>query len=113
MRTAVIASRIAFPLYIVPFFFPYYPSMLWQGPLWKVGITLVTALLGSGSIACAFEGWFLSRLKWIERGIAFTGGILLIIPNIYLSILGIALMGLVLVLQVVERKKAHRMPDFT
>ncbi len=108
MRTAVIASKIAFPLYIVPFFFPYYPSMLWQGPLWKIGITLVTALLGAGSIACAFEGWFLSHLKWIERGIAFTGGMLLIIPNIYLSILGIALMGLVLFFQVMERKEERR-----
>jgi len=99
MRTAATAARIAFPLYIIPFFLPYFPAMLWQGPPWQIITILVFAALGGASIACAFEGWLLYRLSWVERAMAFTGGILLIVPIVYFTILGLVLVGLVVLLQ--------------
>lgn len=100
MQTAVTASRIAAPLYIVPFFFPYYPAILWHGPLWQILLTLILTVVGAGIIASGLAGWLISKLTWVERIFVVAGGLFLIVPMGYSILVGFVMVGIVAFLQI-------------
>ncbi len=69
------------------------------GGLWVI----VTSFAGVFAFACAASGWLLRRANWIERVLLAAAGLCLIYPTVWLDILGIALVGLAVLLQLVMK----------
>ena len=56
----------------------------------------------------ALEGFFVYRMAWYERIISAVGGLLLIYPGIVTDIIGISLVGFVLLLQTISKRRAAK-----
>lgn len=94
MKVALTAARMAFPLFILPFFFVYAPELLGGGTAGQIGESFVTAAIGCVAIAAAFEGfWFWGNLGAMARILLFLGGILLVVPSTTFEIVGLAVLA--------------------
>ncbi len=89
MRTGVIALRLGIGAFIVPYIFVYGPSLLLQGNIPDIIITVLTAVIGIYGIASGAEGWLKSEMKWWERLIILASSLILIIPDLYTDIIGL------------------------
>ncbi len=76
------------------------PEMLW---------VIATSFAGVFAFAAAASGWLLKRTTWIERILLAAAGLSLLSPTVWGDILGIALMGVVVLLQVFV-KRAQELP---
>jgi TRAP-type uncharacterized transport system fused permease subunit len=90
-RTSMIAVRNGLATFIVPFLFFYSPVLLGKGAWYEVSAALASAIVGVYFLACSTEGWLNGPLAWIERALLFLGAIGLMIPELYSSIVGLAL----------------------
>src|SRR5713101_3895415 len=85
--------------FIVPFFFIYYPALLFQGTWTEVGLAVLTGGVGVIALAAALEGYFIRRATWLERGIFMVAALLLIDPSFVTDLVGVALLGTALMMQ--------------
>ncbi len=94
MKTAIIASRLAIAVFIVPYVFCFDPALLIidTTPL-KVVQIVITSLIGIFGIAAGLEGFLKCRMAFFIRVMLVVGGLLLIIPSLPTDIIGIALIG--------------------
>jgi len=99
---------IASVAYIVPFFFVYNPSLLWQGPLWLIIISIITAVIGCMAIGSAVEGFLIREISWIERLILFGSGLFLIAQGIRESLIGLTGFLVVLGIRYALHKRAQK-----
>ena len=107
MKTALTATKLAIGAFIVPYIFALNPAMLFiDTTAWEVALICVTSLIGMFGVSSSLEGWLLHDMKWYERLVAVAGGLLLIYPGIVTDSIGLALVGIVLVIQILTRKKA-------
>lgn len=87
------AMRIAAAGYIVPFMFVYEPALLLIGP-WHVSLLAFgSAALGIIALAASLHGYLLAVLPMWQRGVLFVAAILLIVPELITSLVGIVLLG--------------------
>ena len=91
-RTALTASMLGLPGFVVPFLFVLYPELLMLEGTWPTRIlTAFTCFLGFVALNIALSGTMLtSNLSVWMRAIAFGTGALLIWPSLPLTILGFA-----------------------
>ena len=107
MKTALEATKLAIGAFIVPYAFALSPSMLLiDTTVLDVVLITVTSLIGIASVAAAMEGYLIGKLNWFRRGLALVGGLMMIYPGHTTDLIGICLSGIVVVLCVVEQKKA-------
>ncbi|MGE5574294.1 MAG: TRAP transporter permease [Bacteroidota bacterium] len=104
-KTGINAVRLGIAAFIVPYFFIFNPPLLFQGPLFSVFWSAVTALVGAALLSGAAIGWFTGNLGIGERVVLFASALGLIDPGQLTNVLGLAGLALVLVLQ---RIKADR-----
>lgn len=99
-KSGVTAVKLAIAAFIVPYIFVYNPILvLVDATAIQLILGVGTAILGMIGISSAMIGYFArSALLW-ERFILFIGGLFLIVPNIISSIIGLALIGVVWVIQ--------------
>jgi TRAP transporter 4TM/12TM fusion protein len=93
------AVKFAAAGFIVPFFFVYYPALLFQGTWTEITLAFVTGAVGVVALAAALEGYWLRVGTWLERGMMLVASLLLIDPGIVTDIIGLALLGTALVRQ--------------
>ncbi len=90
------AVKLSLAAFVVPFVFVFGPELLWKGPLWKTAFTFVTAAVALLFIAAAVERFD----KWCAAGwqrlLLAAAGICLIVPNVWISIVGAVLAALTL-----------------
>ena len=91
MRTAMIATRLCFVAFLVPFLFMYEPALLMVGSAGHVLQAFVTACIGTVALAGALEGWYMRMLTLPLRLILFIAAITLIIPGLLTDLIGLAL----------------------
>jgi TRAP transporter 4TM/12TM fusion protein len=89
------AMRVAAAGYIVPFMFVYEPALLmvkgWDE--WHVSLlAFASAGIGCMALAAGLHGYLLAACKMWERAVLVIAAVLLIAPEIYSSIVGIALL---------------------
>ncbi len=90
-RTSLIAVKLGLATFIVPFMFWLSPALLAQGPLPEILQAFFTAGFGVYLLACATEGWMgPSALKLSLRLAAAVAGLLLMIPETYTDLAGLA-----------------------
>ena len=85
--------------FIVPFFFIYYPALLFRGTWTEIGLAVLTGGVGVIALAAALEGYFIRRATWLERGIFMVAALLLIDPSFVTDLVGVALLGTALMMQ--------------
>jgi TRAP transporter 4TM/12TM fusion protein len=97
------AVKFASAGFIVPFFFVYYPALLFQGTWTEIALALVTGGIGVIALAASLEGYWLRTATWIERGVFIVGAFLLIDPALVTDIIGLMLVAFGLALQKLRR----------
>jgi TRAP transporter 4TM/12TM fusion protein len=97
------ACKFAAAGFVVPFFFVYYPALLFQGPWTEIALALVTGGVGVVALAASLEGYWLRTATWLERGVLIVAAFLLIDPGLVTDIIGLALVAFVLAMQKLRR----------
>ena len=90
VKTGFIAVLIALPGFIVPFTFAYNPTILLEGATADILLSLATAAIGVYAMGVAVAGYFRSNLYLIWRILLIAGGILLVVPDLTWSLVGLA-----------------------
>jgi TRAP transporter 4TM/12TM fusion protein len=85
--------------FIVPFFFVYYPALLFQGAWTEIGVAVLTGGVGVVALAAGLEGYFIRSATWLERGLFVVAALLLIDPGLVTDLIGAALLGGALMMQ--------------
>ncbi len=101
----VAAMKLAATGYIIPFMFVYGPSLLLIGDPVRVAVSCVTSVVGVSCLAAGLHGYFLRRANFVERVLLVTAAITLIKPGVLTDIVGVAMIGLVIALQLVILKR--------
>ena len=103
--TAGFAVLLGLPAFIVPYMFVYEPAMLFHGSNLLAIIALVTGVLGAIFYSAGINGYFVKRTKLIPSIILVAAGIMMITPQIWLSVAGVVIAGIVFIIQKIETKK--------
>lgn len=106
MKAGVTAVKLAIAAFIIPYMFMSQPILLLQGDanVMNVSIAVITALIGMLSISAGMIGHFISSVNWIERLVLFVGGLLLVYPELTLSIIGLVIFGIITAIQYTKNK---------
>ena len=99
LKTAITACRLGLAAFIVPYMFVYAPQLLLVGATGKIIIATVTSMIGVVALAASVVGWLMKKASTPERVLLMAAALSLIKPGIYTDILGLALLGIVIVLQ--------------
>ncbi|MBI3126489.1 MAG: TRAP transporter permease [Candidatus Tectomicrobia bacterium] len=109
LRTGVIASKLAFTGFLIPFLFVYGPPLLLKGSVPEILWASLTAILGVVCLASGLQGWMLGPVSWLERPILIVSAVALIKPGVVTDGIGLGGFALILVLQWARFKK-RRVP---
>lgn len=111
MKTGINATKLAIAAFIVPYMFAMNPSMLLmdQGVLAAIQV-IITSFLGIFGVSSALEGYIVAHAPWWQRILLAAGGLSLIDPSLTTDIVGLAVIAVVIVLQIITRKKEKNTP---
>ncbi|MUK89047.1 TRAP transporter fused permease subunit [Ornithinibacillus sp. L9] len=92
-KSGVNAVKLAIAAFIVPYIFIYNPILVLVDatPVMFI-ISVTTALLGIMAVSSSVIGFFIRNSKGWERILLFAGGILMILPEVLTSSIGIVIM---------------------
>ena len=108
MKTAITSTKLAIGAFIVPYIFALNPAMLFINTnVGEVILICITSVIGMFGVSSALEGYFLHNMRWYERVVSAIGGLLLIYPGIVTDIIGLGLVGIIILMQVLTKKKAE------
>jgi TRAP transporter 4TM/12TM fusion protein len=98
-RTGFVAWRLALPVFIIPYFFVYYPGFALMGS-WD-SILSATFWASVGLVACTvgLNGYFRGELRIWERLVLTLGGLGVIHKSVITDIIGIIILALFFVLK--------------
>jgi TRAP-type uncharacterized transport system fused permease subunit len=103
------AMRVAAVAYFVPFMFVYEPSLLmlkgwaeWD----KTVLATASAVAGCILLAGGLHGYLLAAARMWERVLLVAAGVLLIVPEVYSSLVGLVLFAAVATAQLPRRRAA-------
>ena len=85
------ACRIAILAFIMPFVFLFEPALIMQGSWWNVVLTFSMTLVAVVLLAGAITGWFFIKLRIIWRLAFMVIFILIIVPELISSIVGVGM----------------------
>lgn len=106
MKTAITSTKLAIGAFIVPYVFALNPAMLFiDTDVGSVILICITSLVGIFGVSAALEGYLIQRMPWYQRIISAAGGLMLIYPGFTSDAVGMALFAVVLILQIITRKR--------
>ncbi|NLO40600.1 MAG: TRAP transporter permease [Ruminiclostridium sp.] len=106
IRTGVIATRLAIAAFIIPYMFVLNPAMLLiDASILQIIQFICTSMIGMFAISGGMEGFMKKKLPWWQRVLAVGAGLLLIDLGLVTDLIGIAIIGVVVVLQYVVKEK--------
>lgn len=111
MKTAFTATKLAIGAFIVPYVFALNPAMLFiDTNAWEVVLIIITSFAGIFGVSASLQGYLIGQMSWYERILSVIGGLLLIYPGITTDAIGLALVALVVVVQLLKKKKNSNAP---
>jgi TRAP transporter 4TM/12TM fusion protein len=93
------AVKFASAGFVVPYFFIYYPALLFQGPWGQIAQAAVTGGIGVIALAAGLEGYFLRTATRLERGMFLAAALLLIDPRLVTDLVGLGVLAAAVVSQ--------------
>jgi TRAP transporter 4TM/12TM fusion protein len=108
-KTGVVATKLAIGAFILPYIFVLSPQLL----LVNVGFPgilqpIVTSILGMASISAALTGYLFDRLNVPTRILMVAAAFLLIDPGVVTDVIGIVILGGVVAMQIIGKRRAAR-----
>lgn len=98
MKLAFYTSKLALPIYILPFIFVFNQELLMlKGSFFQIIVETFFAILFLISSISALEGYYINKISNLERVMLGMSSILLIKKIIILRIIGIIVIGLILI----------------
>ncbi len=97
------AVKFAAAGFVVPFFFVYYPALLFQGSWIEIAQAVLSGGVGVVALAAGLEGYFLKTATWFERGLFLAAAFLLIDPQLVTDVIGLTCLGAGLLSQRLRR----------
>jgi TRAP transporter 4TM/12TM fusion protein len=111
-KTGVESSKLAISAFIIPYMFVLSPELLMIDTTWTYLIWVVfTALIGMLLISAGVIGFWMRKLFWVERIVAFLAGLCLIYPEKISDIVGLVTFAVLFALQILY--KGDRMTNKT
>ncbi len=108
LKTGITATRLAITAFIIPFIFVLQPKMLFiDASVFEVIKIVITAFAGIVAISAGMEGFFRTKLHWLERIFVLAAGLCLITPDTLTDIIGIAAFALFIVYQSFRVKRVQ------
>ena len=104
-ETGWAAVKLGATGYIVPYMFVFSPLLLLIGSWWRVGLAVLTALIGVTCLAGSLHKYFLGHLKNWERIVLLVAAFMLIKPGGITDAVGVALLLVVLVGQYIRKTR--------
>lgn len=105
-KTMLQAWKYTLPAFVVPFMFTVHPAglgLLLETKVWTdVAKVTLTAVIGLAALAAGASGWLLRRTTWLERALLVGAGLLLVYPDTRLDLVAAAVVGTVIILQVMK-----------
>jgi TRAP-type uncharacterized transport system fused permease subunit len=99
-KTGLNAVRLAIAAFIIPYIFVFNPILvLVDYDAWSLTVAVITALLGMMSISSALMGYLIRKTYVWERLLLFAGGLMLISPDKWVDLAGLALIVIVYLIQ--------------
>jgi TRAP transporter 4TM/12TM fusion protein len=107
MLTSFHSARLGIVLFILPFFFLFEPSLIFQGPLYKTAIWTTLNVVAILLIAGGSEGYMykFGHVRNWARPLLFIGGILVGLPEWKSTVVGLGLAVVVFALPKFSRAK--------
>ena len=110
METGFTAFKLGIVAFIVPYMFVYQPALLGFGATSEILWAACTALVGVIGLAAGMQGWLLCLASVPERLIFIGGGLTLIYPGLKTDLIGFALLGLGLAIQLAKKRTGRYGP---
>ncbi|MFD1040133.1 TRAP transporter permease [Virgibacillus byunsanensis] len=98
-RVGFLAVRLGLVGFMVPYMFVLEPSLLMDGSLTQIVISVITALVGVITLAAGSIGWLLTRTSLLERTVLIASGMMSMYPGLLSDGFGIAIMCFVTFIQ--------------
>lgn len=106
MKTGVTSFKLALAGFLVPYIYVYNPMLLFiDVEPFYMAQAICTALIGVFLLAMFTIGYFKAHLAWYMRVLAFVGAICLLIPGTMSDLFGLAVLGVIYVMQTAKAKK--------
>jgi len=96
-KTGYTAVKFGFVAYIIPFMLIYNKELMLIGEPFLIARALITAIIGTLSLATAMQGWLLMKTRFWERLLLFFAGLALIKPDYLTDIIGISIFVILLI----------------
>jgi TRAP-type uncharacterized transport system fused permease subunit len=95
-KTGMTAVKLAIAAFIIPYIFIYNPILVFVDatPV-KLILGIITALIGMIGVSSAVIGFFVRNARIWERLVLFAAGLLLIIPELTTSAIGLLLITII------------------
>jgi TRAP transporter 4TM/12TM fusion protein len=94
MRTGVIAAKLGFVKYIVPFVFAYNSALLIEGQPLFITLAIASAFIGTVALSAALEKYFFTNLTAVNILLFVAGAICLLISDLITDAVGLVLLGI-------------------
>lgn len=106
LKTGFEATKLSIGAFIIPYMFVFNTQILMINTTFiEVVPILITSLIGMFGVSAGLEGYVFRKCNFIERILFIAAGLLSIIPEIYTDIIGIGLIAVLVILQILTRKK--------
>lgn len=105
IRTGFEAARLAIAAFLIPYMFVLSPELLLIDTTFFDAIFVIfTSLIGMLGIGAGMMGYWLRHMKWTERIISISAGLLLIYPETITDVVGITTLILIFFIQLYQTK---------
>lgn len=112
IKTGVQATKLAIAAWIIPYVFVFSPALLQIDTTWYwTAWVATTAFVGMIAIGASITGFWVRKLNGIERIITLAAGALMIIPESYTDIVGMAIFIAMLAYQYMGKNKNQPLPN--
>lgn len=109
MEVGFAACKIGISAFLVPFIFVYENSLLWEGAVGTILITIVTALLGVTMLSFGVQSQALNlRLGKVESIVLILASLLLIKPGLITDIIGFCVCAVVILISLQRSRRQKR-----
>lgn len=100
LKTALHATKLALPGFMLPIFFVYRPELLFvNANLLDALIAFISTLAGLVAISALIEWYFVDKLKIWHAFLLIISSVLLLLPELFTSMIGLVIFGAVIYIQ--------------
>ncbi len=109
MKTGIAASKLAIAAFLVPYIFVLNPAMLLIDVQLGAGILMViTSMAGMIAVSAGVMAYLIHPMLWWERIVFIVGGVLMVMPGTYTDLIGLALVGASVAVQLSRKRAAAK-----